>query len=91
MDSTSLACYYGYEIFVDLLIYNGNADLDKKTLEGLGDDPTLKNKTAKEIAESRGYKKCANKIWRCKMKRMGKQALRIVKSSAEIPKAIVLQ
>jgi len=85
------ACYYGYENLVELLIHEGNADLDSKTLEGLGDVPTYKNKTAEEIAKLKGYKKCANKIWRCKMKRMGKQTLRFFKSLEEIPKAVVLQ
>jgi len=62
------ACYYGYEKMVKLLIEN-NAKLDIKTGEGLGDDPEFKHKKAKEIANLRGYKKCASLITECAIKR----------------------
>jgi len=73
------ACYYGYEKMVALLIEN-KPDIDIKTKEGLGDDPEYANKTAKDIAELRHHKKCANIILKYSIKRRFSKSLRIAKS-----------
>jgi len=77
------ACYYGYEKMVALLIEN-KPDIDIKTKGGLGDDPEYANKTAKDIAELRHHKKCANIIWKYSVKRTFRKSLRIAKSLTDL-------
>jgi len=68
---------------IELLI-NHKAEVDIKTVKGLGDDNKYANKTAKDIAKLRYHKECVKIIKYYKIKKGGKKVFHFVKWTVKI-------